>query len=167
MADFTASRPIETQKAGAYLHDRTNRPEAPTWTRGEAARRFVPFALGLLLAAGFLAIAFQTWASWDNHRAWAVALMTPLWVLGGVALGHLLMRKEFKTITLGMSFVGLGLILMYLNVWRGKVTEGQDGGRDAMTIISAILFVIAVHSFLIAAVWVEAKRPVRAPAPEM
>ena len=167
MADFTASRPIETQKEGDYLHDRSNRPEAPTWTRMELARRFAPLALGLLFAAGFLAIAFQTWASWENQRAWAVALMTPLWVLGGVALGHLLVRREFKIISLGVSFVGLGLILMYLNVWRGNVTEGQDGGRDAMTIISAILFVIAMHSFLTAALWVEAKRPVRVPAPEM
>jgi hypothetical protein len=76
------------------------------------------------------------------------------------------MRKELKVITFGLSFVGLGLILMYMNVWRGTRTVGQDGGRDAMTIISAILFVIAVHSFLIAAIWVEAKRPVRALAPE-
>lgn len=167
MADFTASRPIETQKEGAYLHDRSNRPAAPTWTRMQLVRRFAPLAFGLVLAMGFLAIAFQTWASWENHRAWAVALMTPLWVLGGVALAHLLVRREFKVITLGMSFVGFGLILTCMNIWRGTRTDGQDGGRDAMTIISAILFVIAVHSFLIAAVWVEAKRPVRAPAPEM
>jgi len=167
MANFTASRPIETQKEGAYLHDRTNRPAAPTWTRMELVRRFAPIGLGLLLAFGLLAIAFQTWAAWDNHRAWHVALMTPLWVLGGLALGHLLMRKEFKIITFGLSLVGLGLILMFMNSWRGNLTEGPDGGRDAMTIVSAILFVIAVHSFLIAAVWVEAKRPSRAPVPQM
>ena len=167
MANFADSRPIETQKEGAYLHDRTSRPAAPTWTRMELVQRFAPIGLGLLLAMGFMAIAFQTWASWDNHRAWAVALMTPLWVLGAVALGHLFMRKEFKVTAFGMSLVALGLILMAINSWRGDLTEGQDNGRDAMTIISAILFVIAIHSFVIAAIWVEAKRPTRAPVAEM
>ncbi len=166
-ANFSSARPVETDKQGAFLHDRTNRPEAPAWTRAELARRFAPFALYLLFAGGFLAIAFQTWAAWDNHRAWHVAITTPLWVLGGMAFAHVALRGGFNLLAGPVVFLVLGLILLWANVYRGTLVDGDDAGRDALTIISAILFLIAVHWFIIAAAWLELKRPTRAPAPEM
>lgn len=167
MADFAAARPVESEKLGAFLHDRKNRPAAPTWARADMAKRFAPIVLGVVFAACYIAIAFQTWAWWDNGRAWAVALTAPLWALGGFGAAHLAMRREWRTLALGVPFLIIGLILMWANAWRGEVTEGQDNARDAMTIISAICFLIAVHCGLLGAIWAEARRPTRVPRPEM
>ncbi len=167
MADFAAARPIETEKQGAFLHDRKNRPEPATWTRSALAVRHAPIALGLLFAAGYLAIAFQTWAWWGYDRAWAVALMLPLWALGGFAGAHLAIRREWKVLTFGAPFLLIGLILLWSNIWRGSVVDGPDNGRDAMTIISAICFIVAANLDILGLVWVEARRPTRAPKLEM
>ncbi|MBI5949197.1 MAG: hypothetical protein HY875_13755 [Chloroflexi bacterium] len=166
MADLTTAAPVETEKS-TFLHDRGGRPEAPKRPVAELVRDNLGLLLGLVLALGFTALAFQTRASWDSHRDWVVPMTVPIWAVAGVSLGHLLARRKVDAAFTGLMLLVVVLGLTILNIWQGTQSEGQDGARDALTISAAVALGITVLALLVGAIWVEAKDPTKAPPPEM
>jgi len=165
MTDFAAPIPVEPAKAD-YLHERERIPAAPKATIADLARRHAGLALGFVLAMGYMAMAFQTRASWGAHRDWVVPMTVPFWVIGGVALGHLVDRKQWAAAAPGIGLLLVAIVLTGLNDWRGAVTEGSDALRDALTTITAVVLGFSLAALTAALVWVEAARPTKAPAPE-
>lgn len=166
MANFSAAVPIEPEKS-TYLHERTNRPAAPKRSNMDLFRSFLGLGLGVLFALGFIALAFQVRAGWDNHREWVVATTVPGLVLGGLAAGHLIARRQIAALGPGVGLLVLTLVLVVLNYLRGRDTSGNDGLRDALSIISGVLLVLTVGALVGALVRVEWKHPTKAPAPEV
>lgn len=167
MADLTAAAPVESAKSGDYLHSRERIPARPAATRGDLVRRFLPLALGIACAAGFVALGFQTRATWSTHRDWVIPVTAPLLAIGGVALGYLLARGRANALATGALFLALTVLLTVLNIWRGAHTDGSDGLRDALSILAGLALGGTVAAFVIAAIAVELRDPARAPAPEM
>src|SRR5438094_957595 len=138
MADLSVAAPVETAKSGAYLHDRGRIPDPPARTRGEIASSFADIALGLLLALRFVALAFQTRDSWMRHRDWVVPVLVPPIVIGGVALGYLLVRGRLNAIGPAAVSLTLAVLLTMLNVWRGTYVDGTDGLQRALAILAPL-----------------------------
>jgi peptidoglycan/LPS O-acetylase OafA/YrhL len=166
MANFSAPVPTESEKS-AYLHERANRPAPPKRSNFGLVRSYLGAGLGVLFAIGFVALAFQIRAGWDNHREWVVAITVPGLVLGGVAFGHLIARRQLTALAPGAGLLVLTLVLVFLNYLRGRDTTGEDGLRDALSIISGVSLVLTVSALVGALAWVEWKRPTKAPLPEV
>lgn len=166
MADFNAAVPVNDEKVDA-LHAQDEMPKRPTLTMLDMARVYTGFALGSLLGVGMVALAFQTRASWESHRDWVVPVTVPLLVVAGLGLGFLAARLRWKELALPVGLLVLALVLTALNIIRGIATDGEDGLRDAMTIITAVLLGFSVASLMAALAWVEFRNPIRPPAPEM
>ncbi|MGI8927204.1 MAG: hypothetical protein ACR2HN_11250 [Tepidiformaceae bacterium] len=166
MADFSRAAPAEAQKS-TEVHDRGARPDAPPSRLTATLRNNVGMLLGFAFAMGFMALAFQTRATWDSHRDWVVPVTVPFWAIGGVALGHLLGRRQFVATGPALLLLMLAMVLTALNIWRGAETDGGDGLRDAMTIATAVLLTLALLALLGALVWLEAKHPTKAPPAEV
>lgn len=150
MANMLASVPVEETKLGDYLHDRTRIPEAPSTSRGDRIRRYLPLALQLVFALGAVALGFQVRASWESHRDWVIPVTVPFWALAGVAMAYLASRGKFNRMAAAAFFLMLSGIVMFANYWRGTVTEGQDNGRDALSILAAFLLAITILLFVVA-----------------
>ena len=165
MADFSAATPVEPEKRTA-VHDRASRPAAPP-ARRDLARLLLLIALGALFGAALLALAYQARASWTEARDWVVPVTVPLYALGGIALAYLTLRRAWREASAGLVFLGLTLALTGFNLWRAALTNGPDGLRDGLSIGAAVCLAIALAAFLAAMAWVEARRPVRPPAPEI
>jgi peptidoglycan/LPS O-acetylase OafA/YrhL len=159
MANFAARVPIESEKS-TYLHERANRPAPPKRTSVDLLRSYLGAGLGVVFAIGFVALAFQIRAGWDNHREWVVAITVPGLVLAGIAFGHLIVRKQLMALAPGAGLLVLTVALVLLNFWRGQETTGEDNLRDALSIISGVLLVLTVGALVGALAWVEWKRPV-------
>ena len=123
--------------------------------------------LGILFGIGMVALAFQARASWESHRDWVVPVTVPLLVVAGLGLGFLAARLRWIELALPVGLLVLALVLTILNILRGIATDGEDGLRDAMTIITAVLLGFSVASLIAALAWVEFRNPIRPPAPEM
>ncbi len=158
MANMQAAAPVEEAKLGDYLHDRARIPEAPRVRPPDLVRRYLPFAFGLLFAAGAMALAFTTRATWTTQRDWVVPVTTPFWAIAGVALGYLVARGKFQALASAGSFLVLALVLTFINVYRGYLTEGQDDGRDALSILTAFVLAIVVLLLIVAVVRVVVER---------
>ena len=167
MADFSTPAPAEPNKIGDYLHDQSRIPEGPDRAPLTWARQNWGLVLGVLLGLGGAALAVQTRAAWESHRDWVVPVIMLGSAIGGLMLGHLLQRGKSNITTPVMVFTALAMTFTLLNIWRGYVTEGGDGARDALTILSAITLAIAVATAILGAILVEAKDPTRPPAPEL
>lgn len=165
MADFEAKSPIETEKAGAFLHDRSNRPKRPVTDQQEQAQQYLPLAIALICGVGMVALAFQARASWESHRDWVVPVTLPLLVIGGLAFGHLLARREWNPLTPAMFLVAGIIALTGWDVWL-DAEEKSSGLRDAIAIGNGVFLAFAVILSVGALVWVEWKRPAKAPLAE-
>ncbi len=165
MTNWTEVAPANPEKH-APLHDRANRPAAPSSGAAAAATRLIPPALGLALTFLLVALAFQTRDSWTVGRDWVVPAAVVPAAIGGVALGHLLARRQFGAAAPAVLFLLVALGLTGANIWRGQIVDGSDGWRDAMAIGITVSMGLLIASALAGLVWVEAKRPTRAPAPE-
>ena len=166
MANFSAPAPSEDTKA-AWLHDRSRIPAAPPSSRADVFRRYLPLTFGILLALGAEALAFQTRASWSSGREWVVPATTPLLVIGGLALGHLVARGKLNSVSWPAGFVLLAIIFTIFNIWRGTISSGADTGRNVLTVLTAILLGVSVAWLMLTLLITEVKDPTRAPtAPE-
>ena len=167
MPNFAAPIPVETEKSGAYLHDRDHLPASPVRSAMEWAKGNQGPILGLIFALGFSALAFQTRSSWHTHRDWVIPVTTPLLALGGVCMGHLVARREIKALLPGLTSVALALVLTGFNILRSFYSHGQDTPRDVMTFFTTIAIIFAIAALIFATVQVELRRPTKAPKPEM
>ncbi len=149
MADFSATVPAESEKAGSYLHDRSRIP-SPSWpgTAGFLLGLRGPL-LGLLFGLGFTALAFQARDSWSVGRDWVVPVNVPLLVLGGVALGYLVERRRWRVLGPSLLLLVVVLWLTAMNAWRGEIVNRQDGLRDAMTIVTTVALVLALSTLVV------------------
>lgn len=167
MADLSAPAPIETAKGGDYLHSRARMPAAPTRERSEIVRQYLGWGAGALLALGGVALLFQIRAGWNDHREWVVAALTPVAVVAGLAIGHLVARGYFGRMIAPLSFVFLSFVLALFSFWRGYLTEGPDTGRDLLTSFAGVCIGIAMAWLVLMLLWVELKNPTRAPDPDV
>ena len=162
MADLAAPAPFESEKTTA-LHDRAERPKAPTAGLTTSAKRFAEAGLALLLTVGFVALCFQTRATWDGQRDWVVPATVPVAAISAIALAGLLMRKQFIAAGPGLLLLFFALGLTGANI----AADGSDTAQDVLTITTAVLLVIAAGCLIAAFAAVEWLRPIKAPAPEM
>ncbi len=167
MPNFAAPVPIEPEKSGAYLHDRSRMPATPVHSAMEWAKANSGPILGLVFALGFSALAFQTRSSWHTHRDWVIPVTTPLLALGGVCLGHLVGRREIRALLPGLGALAIAVVLTGFNILRSLYSDGQDTPRDVMTFFTTIAIIFAIAAFIFATVQVEVRRPTKAPKPEM
>ncbi len=164
MADFSIAAPDEPEKAD-FLHDRTTRPAAPS-ERRDLAHLALLIVVGAALGAAMLALAYQARASWTEARDWVVPMTVPFYALGGVALAYLLLRRAWLEASVGLTLVGLVLVATAFNLWRAALTSGDDGLRDALTIIASISLGLAIAALIAGMAWVEVRRPAAPPPPE-
>jgi asparagine N-glycosylation enzyme membrane subunit Stt3 len=166
MVNWSAPAPANPEKPD-WLHDQSQLPAAPSRSAGEYVRGFMPLILGLIFAAGFVALAFQTRASWGAHRDWVVPTTIPLTALGGVALGYLVARRAWLELTPGILLLLITITLTVLNIWRGAVTDGEDTLRDVLSITAAVFLGLTVLALWLAMAYLEARHPTLPPRPEM
>jgi hypothetical protein len=167
MPDFASRRPIETEKSGAYLHERSHIPASPMASPVAWARSNAGFLLGVAFGIGLVAVAFTTRASWNVHRDWVVPALIPPIVAGGVCIGHLIGRRELNAVFPALLFLAISVAFIGFNAMRAVYVDRPDGLRDSMTIVSALSLGLTFGAALFATVWVELRRPTRAPAPEL
>ena len=165
-ANFSASAPSDETKA-TWLHDRSRIPAAPDLTRMERLGQYGPVLLGIVLALGALALAFQTRDSWSRGREFVVPLTTPILVLGGISLAYLATRGKLSRATWPGGFLLIAVILTVFNAWRGTISSGSDTARDVMSVLAAIVLGIGVVWLILAMVVTELKDPTRAPSVEI
>ncbi len=131
------------------------------------AKVWAPFAIGILFALGAVALAFQTRASWNIHRDWVVPVLVPPLVLGGLAMGYLTARLRLKALATPLMLLSIALLFTILNIIRANFTEGDDGLRDALSIMTGVLLGVTILWLIVAFAWTEYRDPVKPPAPEM
>lgn len=154
MPDLTARAPIEPEKT-EWLHDRSRIPARPSASIRELVVRYRGWLIGFALALGLTVLAFQTRASWENHRDWVVPMTVPFWASTGLALGLLIDRQRWKAVGPGIVLLVIALVLTGVNIWRGTETSGQDNWRDALSIVSGVVLGFMVAAFLAALAWSE------------
>ncbi len=158
MADLTAQTPTEAEKTG-WLHDRSRIPARPATSAQDLHLRYRGWLLGLVLALGLTALAFQTRASWESHRDWVVPMTVPFWASAGIALGLLVDGRRWKAAAPGIVLLVVALVLTGLNVWRGTETDGQDNWRDALSIVAGVTLGFMVVALLAGLIWSELAGP--------
>jgi hypothetical protein len=166
MVNWSAPAPANPEKAD-WLHDQEQLPSAPEGERRNYARFLVPILLGLLFTGALVALAFWARSSWESHRDWVVPVTVPLLAMGGVAIGYLGARKGYAAMAPALFLLALTAALVASNIWRGSVTEGSDGLRDALSIMAGVAIGLTVAAAVGGMIFVEVTRPTRAPAPEM
>lgn len=165
-ANFSDAAPREPDKRGDYLHDRGRIP-AQEQSRGDMLLSYGGIALGLALALGLTAVAFATRDSWGERRDWVVPGAVPILAVAGVALGHLIWRRQWSLFFPAFLLVlTLGGLLMS-NIWRGQRVDGEDTARDVMAVLSGVLLGVLAIYLIVVLVWLEVKRPTKAPAPQV
>lgn len=165
MANFAARVPVETEKS-TYLHDRSNRPASPTPTLKDRATRNWRLWVAVALALGFEAMAFQLRDYWPGPRDWVVPATTPLLVAGGLALGFMVVRRQYWVAWPALIALTVTLICIALNVTGEAVKRGHNGLAYTYNVFGAISLgatvVFAVGGVLVA----EITRPLRPPVAE-
>jgi len=165
MANFSIPAPFEAEK-DEYIHNRGARPARPAASSADLARRFAGLGLGLAIALGMLAIAFQSRAGWENHREWVVATNGPFFALGGIALGHLIFRRDYRGLAPAAAFLAIAIILVALDL----VADANDGDatlRDVYSVAIGVTLAISIACAIGAALRLELKNPTRVPPPQM
>jgi hypothetical protein len=166
MSQFSDPMPVNAEKVDA-LHAQGEMPKAPSMTRADMVKLWAPFAIGLLFALGAVALAFQTRASWNVHRDWVVPATVPPLVLGGLAMGYLAARLRLMALATPIMLLSVALLFTLLNIIRANFTEGPDGLRDALSIMTGVLLGATVLWLIVAFAWIEYRNPIKPPAPEM
>lgn len=164
MAELSVPAPFEPEKSS--IHDRSTRPDRPAASRGDYVRRYWGFALGIVLTGLITAMAFQARAGWDNHREWVVATTVPFHALGGIAFGHIIYRRAWKEMAPGLLFFFLACLFIGGDVL-ADADDASMAARDTLSILGGIALGLAIACFIVGALWVELRRPTKAPAPEM
>jgi hypothetical protein len=164
MANMSIPRPFEPEKT-AYIHDRSARPEGPPSSRLEFARRWATIAIGVALGVGATALLFSIRDSWENHREWLVT-MIPFLVIAGIALAHLVARRQVVALVPGGAFLALALVFAGADLIADYDSGATDTARDVLSILAGICLGIAVALLAIALLWVEIRKPTKAPTPE-
>ncbi len=163
MADLSAKKPVELEKLGAYLHDRTRMPASPRPGPAGWARANWGLLLGVAFAAGFIALAFEIRDGWENHREWVVATTVPMLVVAGLAYGHLVGRGKAGALASSGAFLVLTLVFTFADVWVGESAPERHTLRDTLTILAGVGLAITVLTAIITLVAVEWRNPPRAP----
>jgi hypothetical protein len=167
MADFQSAAPVEPNKIGDYLHERSRIPAAPERSAGHYWTVYGGFIVGVLFALAVSALVFELRDAWESHRDWVPpAAMVPA-VLGAVALGHLASRARVNAIALPAFLLFIAASGPQLNLWMHHEFPEKDGISLAITIVSALCLGIATVWLLVALLWTEATDPTHAPEPEM
>ncbi len=164
MADFTAARPVETEKS-EVVHDRATRPDAPA-DRQDLGRLLLLIVLGVAFTAALVAIAFQARASWTEVRDWVVPVTIPFYALGGISLAYLVLRRAWMAASAGVTLLFVTVALTGFDLWRAALTTGPDGLRDSFSITIGVLLGVTIAALAAGMLWVEVRRPSRPPAPE-
>lgn len=167
MANLKAAAPIEEQKSGAYLHDRSRIPAGPErdWKQWAADNQgyLWGIAFGLLLTAAVM----QTRDAWESHRDWVPpALLVPS-VLGGLALGHLGQRGKVNAAAVPSLLLGVTAFALLLHYWMKEEHPDSGAMLTALTITAYATLIGAVHWLIAAIIFVEATDPTRPPEPEV
>lgn len=164
MANLSIPAPIEPEKS-PWIHDRSQRPDAPARNRMALVRQWWGFALGLALAVGLTATLFSLRDSWHNHREWLVTVI-PVLVIAGIGLGHLIARQKLLALAVPGGFLFMALLFMVFDIVADN--DGSSmGTRDAFSILGGIALGGAAISLSIALLWVEIRNPTKAPTPEL
>lgn len=164
MADFTAARPVETDKS-EVVHDRATRPDAPA-DRRDLGRQLLLIVLGIAFTAALVAIAFQARASWTEVRDWVVPVTIPFYALGGISLAYLVLRRAWMAASAGLTLLFITVALTGFDLWRAALTTGPDGLRDSFSITIGVLLGVTIAALAAGMLRVEARRPSRPPAPD-
>ena len=165
MANLSIPAPIEPEKSD-WLHDRDNRPKGPGTSRVELLKRFSGLIAGSILAVALTAVLFSLRDSWGNHREWLVT-MIPFIVLAGLALSYLALRREWVAMAPGIFFLFFALLFGFIDILADNDEAATDTLRDTMSILGGIALGIATACFVVAVIWVEARKPFKAPQPEL
>lgn len=165
MANLSIPAPIEPEKSD-WLHDRDNRPKGPTTSRVELAKRNGGLIAGVILSVGLTAVMFSLRASWDNHREWLVT-MIPFLVIAGLALSYLVLRREWIALAPGGAFLSIALLFALFDVIADNDGGSTDTIRDVLSILGGIALGIATACLVVAVIWIEARKPYKAPTPEV
>jgi peptidoglycan/LPS O-acetylase OafA/YrhL len=166
MADFAAKAPFEATKE-TFLHDRSLLPAAPKKSTGEMLRWSMIIVLGVLFTVAFVALEFQTRASWDGHRDFVVPVTVPLSAVAGVALAALIVRREWAALGLSLALLLVIAALTSVNAVAGIDVEGRDIFRDLLTWTAFVFMVGTLAALVGTLILVELTRPIKAPPPEM
>lgn len=166
MADFSNPAPVEETKTD-FLHDLSTRPAGPGMSREEHARDWLILLLGLVIGAAFVALAFETRGSWESHRDWVVPVLVPPLVIGGVAAAYLFIRNEWNAAAAGLMFGLASAGMMATNISIGRQDDPSAGTQNMLAAAGGVTLGLSVALFIFAMIWVEFRRPTRAPAPEM
>jgi hypothetical protein len=164
MADFTAKAPFEAEKP-TYLHDRAEEPAAPKKSRLDIVRWSTIIVLGVLFTIAFVALEYQTRASWDGRRDFAVPVSVPLAGMAGVALAALIVRRAWGALGIPLVLLGVIAVLTAVNAVAGVDVEGQDIFRDLLTWTTFVFMVITLAWLVVTLVYLEVTRPIQAPPP--
>ncbi|MEX0781684.1 MAG: hypothetical protein WD557_03470 [Dehalococcoidia bacterium] len=166
MTDWSTPAPVNPEKPN-WLHDQAQLPGPPVRRLTEYAAILGPLVLGLVFTGALVALAFWSRASWESHRDWVVPVTVPLLAIGGVAIGYLAARRAWAAAGPAFFLLALAAAFVASNIWRGTATEGSDGLRDALSIMSGVTIALAVAAAVGGMVFVEKTRPTRPPAAEM
>lgn len=164
MANLSIPAPYEPEKTD-YLHDRSTRPDGPPASRLEMGRRWIVPALGMVFAVGLTALLFSLRDSWGNHREWLVTVI-PVLVIAGIALGYLIVRRQWIPLAPGFVFLMLALLFGGADLFADN-DGASDTVRNVLSILGGISLGIATLALSIALVWVELRNPTKAPTPEL
>jgi hypothetical protein len=167
MADFTTPAPVEPVKGGDYLHDHSRIPAAPKRSVGQVLYQFSGLIAGVLFVLLGAALVFELRDAWESHRDWVPPAGITLAVVGGVSLGHLLVRGRVNAVALPVGLIFISVMCVALDLWIHEEYPDKDGLRLAFVITSAITGGIAAIWLFFAAIFVEATDPTHAPEPEM
>jgi hypothetical protein len=165
MANMSIPAPYEPEKSD-WIHDRATRPGGPKPSRMEMARRWAVIAIGVVLGVGATALLFSIRDSWDNHREWLV-MVIPFLVIAAIAVAHLVARRQVKALIPGGIFLAFALVFAGADLIADYDDAATDTARDVLSILAGICLGIATVLLCIALVWVEIRKPTKAPAPEL
>ncbi len=166
MADFSSAAPVEEQKT-EFVHDQSTRPPRPGMSYKEHTHDWLILIVGLVFAAGFVALAFQTRDSWESHRDWVVPVVVPPLVIGGLAAAYLVIRNEWEPAAPGIFLILVSVGLMAANLGLEQEENPSATARDLLAAFGGVTLGLSVAAFFIAMIWVEVRRPTQAPAPEI
>jgi hypothetical protein len=158
MSHFAQKAPTSPTRAHE-LHDQSKLPATPHKTRADRVRLASLVITAIVLAVTFTAIGIHIRAGWESHRDWVVPVIAQGAAIGAVAAAYLIVRGRDGEFAIGSLFLILCIVVMGANQLRAEETEGPDTLRDVYSIISGVLFAIAMHAYVIGWLYAEIWHP--------